>query len=270
MHDSVNRPAARSYLFVPGDRPERFDKAHASGADAVILDLEDAVAPDRKELARRSVGDVLSVHRPVVLRINALDTPWFEDDLALCRHPGVAAVILPKAERADQIVSAGDDLDVIALIETAVGFANVRDIAAAVNVRRLAFGAIDFQLDMGMSATFDDLLYFRSEIVLASRLAAIAAPIDSPSVDIDAPEAVQVQAQQARRIGFGAKLCIHPRQVHTVNRSFSPSLEDIAWAERVVEVAARSNGSAVALDGKMVDKPVVLRAQAILRERRPD
>jgi citrate lyase subunit beta/citryl-CoA lyase len=261
-------PPPRSYLFVPGDRPERFDKAHASAADAVILDLEDAVAPDRKDAARASVAAALSASRPVVLRINPVDTPWFRADLALCRHPGVAAVMLPKSERVQDLAGLGADLAVIALIETAAGFANVRAIAAAANVRRLAFGAIDFQLDLGLRASFDDLLAFRSEIVLAARLAMQPAPIDSPSVAIDAPAEVEEEARRARRIGFGAKLCIHPRQVDVVNRSFSPSDAELAWAERVMEAADRSQGAAVALDGKMMDKPVILRAQALLRERR--
>jgi citrate lyase subunit beta/citryl-CoA lyase len=256
----------RSYLFVPGDRPDRFDKALASGADAVIVDLEDAVPPEGKDAARARVAEWLDSSRPVVLRINAVDTPWFRDDLALCIRSGVAAVLLPKAERVEDIASLGDRLPVIALIETAAGFANVRALAAAKNVQRLAFGAIDFQLDMAMNATFDDLLHFRSEIVLASRLANLPPPVDSPSVAIDKLAEVESEAQRARRLGFGAKLCIHPKQVAVVNRSFGPTGADVAWARRVVEVAEASQGAAVSLDGKMIDKPVILRAQAILRE----
>ncbi len=258
----------RSYLFVPGDRPERFDKALASGADAVIVDLEDAVAPDRKDAARSAVAAWLDAARPVVLRVNAVDTPWFRDDLALCRHAGVAAVMLPKAERVEDLARLGDGVAAIPLIETAAGFANVRAIAAARGVRRVAFGAIDFQLDLAMRATFDDLLWFRSEIALASRLANVAAPIDSPTVAFDDLAEVASDAARARRLGFGAKLCIHPKQVEAVNRAFSPGDAEVAWARRVIEVAQAGDGAAVALDGKMVDKPVILRAQAILRERR--
>jgi citrate lyase subunit beta/citryl-CoA lyase len=258
----------RSYLFVPGNRPERFDKALSSGADAVILDLEDAVPAEQKTAARAAAADWLDAAKPVVLRINAIDTPWFRDDLALCAHPGIAAVMLPKAERIEDVASLGDAIDVIALIETARGFANVRALAGAPPVRRLAFGAIDFQLDMGMRTSFDELLHFRSEIVLAARLAGLAPPIDSPSVAIDDLAEVEAEARTARRLGFGAKLCIHPKQVDVVNRSFSPSDADVAWARRVVEIAGASRGAAIALDGKMIDKPVILRAQAILRERR--
>ena len=257
---------ARSYLFVPGNRPERFDKALASGADAVIVDLEDAVPPDQKDAARAFVGAWLSAARPVVVRINAADTPWFADDVALCRSAGVAAVMLAKSERVADLASIGHGLPLIPLIESAAGFDALRAIAAAPNVQRLAFGAIDFQLDLNLRANFDELLFFRSQFVLGSRLANLAAPIDSPSTAIDDLAEVEVEALCARRLGFGAKLCIHPKQVGVVNASFSPSAAEVAWAERVVAAAAASQGAAVAIDGTMIDKPVILRAQRILRE----
>ena len=264
----MNDTAPRSYLFVPGNRPERFAKALASGADAVILDLEDAVPPDQKNAARTSVAAWLDASRGVVLRINAADTPWFADDLALCRHAGVAAVMLAKAERVADVAAVGALAPVVPLIESAAGFDQLRALAAAPNVQRLAFGAIDFQLDMAMQADFDELVFFRSQLVLASRLESLDSPIDSPSTAIDEVAAVESEAQRARRLGFGAKLCIHPKQVAAVNRSFSPSAADLDWARRVVEVAAASGGAAVALDGRMIDKPVILRAQAILRQAR--
>jgi len=264
--------APRSYLFVPGDRPERFDKALAAGADAVIIDLEDAVAPERKSTARLAVQQWLTARHNIVLRINAAGTPWFDEDVALARQSGVAAVMLPKAEDV-QAVEALASLRgsanepgpaVIPLIETAAGYANVRALAAARGVQRLAFGAIDFQLDLGLQASFDELLPYRCEIVLASRLAQRLPPVDSPSVLIDDLVEVEREALAARRIGFGGKLCIHPRQVAGVNRSFSPSAADIEWATRVLQAAGASGGAAVALDGKMIDQPVILRAQAIL------
>jgi len=256
----------RSYLFVPGNRPERFDKALASGADAVIVDLEDAVPPDQKDAARRSVSGWLTAAKPVVVRINAADTPWHRDDLAVCHQPGVSAVMVAKAERAEALAALQLGVPLLPLIESAAGIDQARAIAAVPGVQRLAFGAIDFQLDLNMRATFDELLFFRSQIVLASRLANVAAPIDSPSVSIDDVAEVELDAQRARRLGFGAKLCIHPRQVEAVNRSFSPTEAEVAWARRVLAIAAGSGGAAVALDGKMIDKPVILRAQAILAE----
>lgn len=269
---------ARSYLFVPGNRPERFAKALASGADLVIIDLEDAVPPAAKEGARRSVAEWLAPGQAaVVLRINASDTPWFAEDLALCRaaSPGLAAAMLAKTERPGDLAAiAGENpsLPLIPLIESAAGFDRLREIASGPGVQRLAFGAIDLQLDIGMQgAEFGDLLFFRSQLVLASRLAGLRAPIDSPSTVIeDRPgeEVVAGEARAARRLGFGAKLCIHPRQVQAVNAGLSPGEPEIAWAEQVIAAAAASQGAAVSVDGKMVDRPVILRAEALLRRRR--
>jgi len=255
--------APRSCLFVPGNRPERFDKALASGADAVIVDLEDAVPPEAKPGARDAVAAWLSPARAIVLRINAAGTPWFADDLALARHPGVAAVMMPKAERPGDLAVLGD-VPVVALLESAAGLANARAIAGCANVRRLAFGAIDFQLDLGMQAGFEDLLVFRSEIVLASRLAELAPPLDSPSVAIEQAGEVEREARAARRLGFGGKLCIHPRQVAVVNDAFAPTPDELAWAARVLEAARAAGGAAVQVDGRMIDRPVILRAQRLL------
>ena len=256
----------RSYLFVPGNRPERFDKALASGADAVIVDLEDAVPPDQKEAARATVAAWLHAARPVVLRINAADTRWFADDVALCRRAGVAAVMLAKAERVEDLAALGAATAILPLIESAAGFDNLRAIAAAPNVQRLAFGAIDFQLDLDMRASFDELVFFRSQLVLVSRLARLQVPIDSPSTAIDALDEVEDEARRARRLGFGAKLCIHPKQIAVVNGAFSPGEAEIAWAQRVLQANVQAAGAAFALDGKMVDKPVLLRAEAVVRD----
>ena len=263
---------ARSYLFVPADRPERFEKALGCGADAVIVDLEDAVAPEKKGAARNALGEWLAAARAsVVVRINGIESPWFRDDLALCALHGVGAVMLPKTERAHdlEVVSeAARAKPLLPLIETAAGFDGMRSIAQAPWVERLVFGSIDFQLDLGISGEDDALLYFRSQIVLASRLANLAAPVDGVSASIDDMQTLQRDAERARRLGFGAKLCIHPRQVETVNRGFSPTDDEVSWAQRVLDGAARSDGAAVAVDGKMVDRPVILRAQALLKIRR--
>jgi citrate lyase subunit beta / citryl-CoA lyase len=262
----------RSYLFVPADRPERFEKALGCGADAVIVDLEDAVAPEKKGAARSALGEWLaSARTPVVVRINGIESPWFGDDLALCALPGVGAVMLPKAERAQDLAMVSERAPgkaLLPLIETAAGFDGMRSVAQAPGVERLVFGSIDFQLDLGIGGEGDALLYFRSQIVLASRLASLAAPVDGVCTSIDDMQALQADAERARRLGFGAKLCIHPRQVDTVNRSFSPSDAEVLWAQRVLDAAARSDGAAVAVDGKMVDRPVILRAQALLNLRR--
>ena len=259
-------PLPRSYLFVPGNRPERFDKAYAAGADAVIVDLEDAVPFADKAAAREAVAAWLSAQKPVLVRINGADTDWFGDDLALCRMPGVAGVVLPKAEQAGDIarLRAAGATVVLPLIESAAGIDHLRAIAAARGVQRLMFGSIDFQLDLGIPGEREELLFFRSQLVLASRLAGLAAPVDGVSTALDDAERLADDARHARQMGFGAKLCIHPKQVDAVNRCFTPGAHELAWAGRVLEAAARADGAAVALDGKMIDRPVILRAQAIV------
>ena len=264
---------ARSLLFVPGSRPDRFEKALAAGANAVIIDLEDAVAPADKERAREDVSAWLAPHRAVMVRINGADTAWFRDDLALCCRPGVAAVMLPKAERAEDIAAlrGAGAATVLPLIESAAGMAALATIAAAPGVQRLVFGSIDFQVDLGMrDALEDELLFFRSQLVLTSRLAGLQAPVDGVSTAIDDADQLRDDVLRARRLGFGGKLCIHPRQVASVNRHFAPSAAERAWAQRVLDAAAASGGAAIAVDGKMVDKPVMLRAQAIRDDRHGD
>ena len=258
----------RSFLFVPGDRPDRFGKALAAGAGAVIVDLEDAVAPDAKDAARESLLHWLSrASAQVLVRVNAADTPWFADDLALCGHASVAGVVLPKAERRSDLahasaIAAGKRL--YPLIESAAGYEAMRTIAGAPGVERLVFGSIDFQVDLGIGGDDDGLLVFRSQMVLASRLAHLRAPVDGVTVAIDDEAALAADAARARRLGFGAKLCIHPKQVAVVERAFAPSEAELDWARRVVDAAARAKGGAFAIDGRMVDKPVMLRARAIL------
>lgn len=263
---TASPPIPRSYLFVPGNRPERFDKACAAGADAVIVDLEDAVPFADKAVARDAVAAWLSEEKPVLVRINGADTDWFADDLALCRMPGVAGVVLPKAEQAGDIVRlrAAGAIAVLPLIESATGIDHLRAIASARGVQRLMFGSIDFQLDLGIPGEREELLFFRSQLVLASRLAGLAAPVDGVSTALDDADRLADDARHARQMGFGAKLCIHPKQVDAVNRCFTPGAGELAWAGRVLEAAARADGAAVALDGKMIDRPVILRAQAIV------
>lgn len=259
----------RSYLFVPADRVERIAKALAAGADAVIVDLEDAVAPASKEAARDSLRAWLqqAPATSVLVRTNAPQTPWFEDDLFLCALPAVAGVIVPKAQDAASLVrvaAATPGRPVLPLVESAAGFDALREVAGAPGVQRLVFGSIDFQADLGIEGEDDALLYFRSQIVLASRLAGLQPPVDGVTTALDDPEAVARDTARARRLGFGAKLCIHPKQVATVNEGLSPSAQEIDWARRVLAAAQASAGAAVAVDGKMVDAPVLLRASTLL------
>ncbi|MFP5406675.1 MAG: HpcH/HpaI aldolase/citrate lyase family protein [Gammaproteobacteria bacterium] len=274
---------SRSLLFVPGNRPDRFEKALACGADSVIIDLEDAVAPQAKDEARGTLtawlakgaggrrgasAEARGNREPAVLvRLNGADTPWFEQDLALCGQPGVAGVMLPKAEGGATLAAlreAGARV-LLPLVESAAGFTALGAIAAAPGVERLAFGSIDFQVDLGMrDAREEELLYFRSQLVLASRLAGLAPPVDGVSTAIDDAASLEDDTLRARRLGFGGKLCIHPRQVAPIHRALRPSDEQLDWARRVLAADAASPGAAQ-LDGRMVDRPVVLQAQRLLR-----
>lgn len=254
---------ARSLLFVPATRPDRIVKALAAGADATIIDLEDAVAPADKDAARDSLPGV--AHRTAV-RINACGTPWFDGDLRACRDARVPVVLLPKAEcpeHAERVVGTLGDCAVIAIIETAEGFEGIEGVARAPGVVRLAFGSLDLRAELGIDDDDEPLHYFRSRLVLASRLGALPAPIDGVCTALDGDDALACELARARRFGFGGKLCIHPRQVAAVNEAFRPTLEEIAWAERVV--AASANGAAARVDGRMVDAPVVARARELLR-----
>ncbi|WP_022981568.1 CoA ester lyase [Ideonella sp. B508-1] len=257
----------RSYLFVPGDRPERFAKAEASGADAVIADLEDAVSPAAKSAARNAVHAALAGRR-VVLRVNGRDTPWFDDDARLAAHPGVAAVMLPKTAQADDVAALRarcGDKPVLALVETARGMACLAAIAAAPGVDRLVFGSVDFQLDMDIEDDDEALRTWRAHLVLASRVAGLAAPVDGVTVSLDDAARIAADARRARAFGFGGKLCIHPRQVALVNAAFTPPPERLDWARRVVAASEAAGGAAVAVDGKMIDAPVLASALRLLR-----
>lgn len=265
------RTHPRTYLFVPGNRPDRFSKAFEAGADAVIIDLEDAVAPEQKDAARAALASWCGAAHPYparpVVRINDDASPWFAADLALLRTLGPCDVMLPKAESAQQLdrvaAALAPGTTIIALIESARGLLEVDAIARAAGVRRLAFGTLDYALDLGLSGDARGLLYPASRIALASRAAGLAPPVAGITAAIDDEAALRDDVDQARACGFGAKLCIHPRQIAIVHAMLAPTPAQCDWAERVLAAAASSSG-AVQVDGKMVDRPVLLRARAIL------
>jgi citrate lyase subunit beta/citryl-CoA lyase len=254
--------AASSFLFVPATRPDRIAKAIASDADIAIIDLEDAVAPADKDAARAALAGVA---QRAAVRINAAGTPWFDADLAACRAARVPVVVLPKAEEpahAQRVRAALPEAAVIAIVETAAGFENIDAIARS-DVARLAFGSLDLQVDLGIDDDGEPLHYFRTRIVLASRLAGLPPPIDGVCTALDDEARLEAELARARRFGFGAKLCIHPKQIAAVRAAFAPTDAQIAWARRVL--AASANGAAARVDGEMVDAPVVARARGILR-----
>ncbi|MDR0275718.1 MAG: CoA ester lyase [Burkholderiaceae bacterium] len=265
------KPIPRSYLFVPGDRPERFDKALAAGAHAVILDLEDAVLPERKTQARAAIAQWLAgAQTSVFLRINPAGTPWHLEDCALLAAASVRGVMAPKAEDAPtlQAIAARlrQDQELIPLVETVAGHFEALALARVPRVSRLAFGSVDFMTDSGIEGDAAELDAVRTHLVLVSRQAGLQAPIDGVSLVIDDARQVEDDARRSRRLGLGAKLCIHPRQVAPVHAAFAPSPAEIAWARRVLEALASGPLGAIAVDGKLVDKPVALRAQGILEQ----
>ena len=259
----------RSFLFVPANRVERFDKALSAGSDAVIIDLEDAVPVDLKIEARQLLINWLEAHpeHNIMVRVNSRQTPWFADDMTLSKYPNVSAIVLPKTESSTDIeaITQLKAIHVYPLIETPQGFAQVRAIAATAHVKALMFGSIDFQLEMDMNGGYQELLFFRNEIVLASKLAHIEAPIDGVTVDIKNDELLTLETTQAKNLGFAGKLCIHPLQVNVVNQVFKPSEAEITWAQRVLDAVNEAKGQATSLDGKMIDLPVIRRAEKILQ-----
>lgn len=264
----------RTYLFVPGHRPERFAKALASGADAIVLDLEDAVAPADKGGARDAIAQWL-VHATradlerIAVRINDAQSSAFADDLLLLREAGISNVMLPKAEAAAQVQAvraAVPQARVLALIESASGVANAQQVAGAHGVARLVFGTLDYALDLDLDITdgSEALVYAAGAIAIASRVAGLATPVAGVTPQLDDEQRLLADLAWSRRHGFGAKLCIHPRQVAPIHAVFAPSAQAIDWARRVLAADAASPGAAQ-LDGRMIDRPVVLQAQRTLQ-----
>ena len=258
----------RTYLFVPGDRADRFDKAWSSGADQVMIDLEDAVAPAQKDAARKSAAGWMTPERPVWVRINACNTAWYERDVELASHAGLRGFMIPKAEQLPRdLINACMEhkKSLILLVETAVGFKKLPELAETATVERLAFGSIDLQVDLGIEGDDDALAYFRSQLVLVSRLAQIQPPLDGVTTDVNDTEVLHQDTLRAKRFGFGGKLCIHPRQVMAVNRVFLPTDKELSWARMVVAASRQRDGAVATLDGKMVDKPVLAKALRIIQ-----
>jgi citrate lyase subunit beta/citryl-CoA lyase len=278
----------RSFLFAPGNHARRVEKALSLDADAVILDLEDAVATAEKRATRAAVIAALARQRRPLLyvRVNAVDTEFCYGDLAAIVRPGLDGVILPKVESAAGLATADwllaqlereqglmpRAIDLVPIIETARGLNQIDAIlATGTRVKRVAFGAGDFTLDVNMVWSRDEaeLAYARAQIVIASRAAGIEAPFDTVWVDLADEEGLEASARSAFGFGFQGKMCIHPNQIAVVNRVFTPGEAEIAFAERVVAAFARAEAegsAAIQLDGKFVDYPILYRAQRVLEK----
>jgi citrate lyase subunit beta/citryl-CoA lyase len=277
----------RTFLFAPGNHPRRVEKALSLDADAVILDLEDA-CPIAEKVATRSVV-VAACQRPrrglAYVRVNAMSTEWGYGDMVAVIQPGVDGVVLPKLETVDEIRAADwlirnlererglapGAIDVVPIIETAKGLANVRAICAAgTRVKRIAFGAGDFTLDMNITWTRSEseLLPYRSECVLASRAGGIEPPIDTVWVDLKDPEGFRKSVEAIKGLGFQGKMCIYPDQVGVANEVLSPTADEVQWSRRVVAAfadAEKAGSASIQLDGKFIDYPIVYRAERIIR-----
>lgn len=266
---------ACSFLFVPASRPERYARALASGAHAVIVDLEDALTPQEKVNARQQLVQAFAALDAVqrgrtLVRINAEGSTWHAEDVAavadLARQ-GLGGLMLPKAESAEVLArlaaAVGPACPLVPLIESVAGLDAVDALAGSSQVLRLAFGHLDFQVDAGLAcdAQEAELVPVRLALVLASRRAGLAAPIDGVTVDTQDAMRLQSDAARARRGGFGAKLCIHPTQVAAVNATFMPTPSELDWARRVLAGFAEADGGVFTLDGRMVDLPVMLLAR---------
>jgi len=276
---------ALTYLFVPGDRPERFDKAIAAGADVTIFDLEDAVHPDAKAAARAAIGAWLAASgQPsgrvsgqaahVLVRTNDAASPHFHADLewlaALPAGTPLAGLMVPKAEQpsalgriAEVLRRVNPDGQLVAIIESAAGIHHVDAVATAPGVARLAFGSLDFAVDLGCEHARDALAYARGRLVLASRVAGLPPPVDGVTTALKDEAVLASDVAYARELGFAGKLCIHPAQVGPVRAGFQPSAQQLDWARRVLEATA-AGSHAVQVDGKMVDRPVIEQAKRLL------
>lgn len=283
-------PPIRSWLYVPGDRPDRVAKALSSAADAVIIDLEDAVADGAKDAARRNAADAIDRHagdrvRPLFVRVNAIGDDRARDDITAVVRRGISGVRLPKCDDASDVVEAARLIEVaeraaglptgtvclVPGIESAKGVANAAAIAAAdARVIALGFGAADFARDLGLTPGPDGLetLYARSQLVIVSRVAGIRAPIESVQTDIGDLDRLARTTRAARALGFFGRSAIHPSQIDVLNEVFTPDEREIARARQIVDAAERAlsdgHGAVRLPSGELVDLAIVRRAQDTL------
>lgn len=262
-----------TFLFTPGSSEKLLAKALRSPADAVVIDWEDAVRSDEKAKARELTSRVLSEPQsfqgPCLVRVNAVDTPDHDADIAALADVEPDAIVLPKASVCALDSLHDNGLPVIAIVETAIGLQDVERIANHRLVQAVAFGAVDFAAELGIvpSANGLEFLYARSRIVVASVAAGLRSPIDTAYVDVACSEGLEREAKFAKSQGFGAKFCIHPGQLDIVARAFRPSEKDLEWARQVLEhLPPQHNGGVFRAGDTMVDGPVLTRAQRILQQ----
>ncbi|OZC63595.1 hypothetical protein CH306_26330 [Rhodococcus sp. 15-725-2-2b] len=261
--------AARSFLFVPGDRPERFAKAAVSGADVIVFDLEDSVDATDKNSARLAVSQWLRAGHQGIVRINAADTEWYRDDVLSVVGMHATGVMVPKASDPIKIASLRASLHwniaFVSLVETSAGVASASAISAVPGTTRTAFGSIDLAAELDVSPDDRECMAFaRGALVIAAAAAALPGPIDGVTTAIHDKATITSDTQYAKRLGLTAKMCIHPHQIPIVHDALSPTRDDLEWAKGILDRVRRGNSSAVAVGGHMVDAPVIKRARRIL------
>ena len=278
MTDAARLNQARTFLFVPGNRPERFAKALASGADAVVLDLEDAVPGPAKADARAAIAaacaGLSASDTPVVVRVNPPTTPTGREDLAWwAQLPVTVDLMVPKVEAASELAvfrERRSEVGLLPLIESAGGYLGLAEIAASPGVLRLVLGHIDFMADTGLRCSPDEreLDPLRFALAMQTRRHGLAAAVDGVTTSFDDEARLRSDTTRALNFGFGGKLCIHPRQIAPVHAAMTPNEQELNWARRVVEADAAAGGAAVQLDRRMIDLPVVLQARRTLTRAR--
>jgi citrate lyase subunit beta/citryl-CoA lyase len=278
----------RSWMFVPGNNERRIEKSKVLNADVIIYDLEDAVALNEKEKAREMVRNALETYkdRAHFVRVNDLHTSFFSDDMTAVVSEGLSGIMLPKASCAEDIRAADSlitkleqqnglkegSIEIVPLIENAQGVYFAYDIAKSSDrVKRLAFGSVDFTLDINaeLSKEGTEILFARSQLVIHSRAAGKESPIDAVFIHIKDEDGLLRDAKLAKQLGFQGKLVVHPDQIHVVNEVFAPTLEEIKEAQAIVvafEEALQGGLAAIQVGGKMIDYPVAARAQRVLEK----
>jgi citrate lyase subunit beta/citryl-CoA lyase len=272
--------ARRTVLFSPGDRPDLMRKAPDAGADVIVFDLEDAVVPDRKDQARETVDEAVTdvaADAEVCVRVNPLGAGGRDDLKALTTPPD--SVMLPKVDDAEDVRALDDaltehglDVPVLALLETPGGVLDAPAIAAVAATDAVLLGAEDLSAAVGFARTSEgtEILHARERVVLAAARAGVDA-IDTLYTDFEDTEGLAADARFARDIGFGGKMAIHPAQVPVINEAFTPDAGEVDWAERVLAARdeAEAEGRGVfAVDGEMIDAPLVAQAETILERAR--
>lgn len=275
----------RSWLFCPGDQAARVEKAAASGAHAVIIDLEDAVPAASKSSARAALRDRLQTldHPSLYVRINALDSAHALEDIEATMIGGVCGIVLPKSERTRDVevldwlmgqmerknALEPGEAEIMPLIESAAGFEDLRAVCkASPRVKRIAFGAADFTFDLGLKWSSDEreLVAYRASLVLASRQAGIEAPIDTPWIDIRDRAGMMGSALRSNAEGFQGKFCIHPDQIEIVHQAYAPSQAELDEARAIVAAFEAGGANATKINGRMIDNPIAEGARRMLAE----